>query len=202
VFSFTLTEGERPGLTLSLRIHGLEPQAPQQCADTALQAVSTVPTFQTTSYFLKACHTQLFAGNPSHERQLLISGPSFPDDAQHLLDISVPVKLANVSHTGVEAEIGDLLRHLADLDVCHGLLLLGVFHSHLWAGRSAVNPSDKDRALQTKLEENGYTAVQGIFSTDGHIGFFTNSMPLHLEIVGTGIEEVETHAHQKVVRLA
>ncbi|MDQ3831627.1 MAG: hypothetical protein M3361_20485 [Candidatus Tectomicrobia bacterium] len=146
-FSFTLGEGERPELTLSLVIRALVREIPPMPERVPPHEAPTVRTYQTTSYFLRECHRQLFAGNPAYERQLLLSGASFPEDDRHILDINVPVKLANVSHTGVEADMSDLLRRLADLDVSHGLLLLGVFHSHLWKGRGAVNPSETDRAL-------------------------------------------------------
>jgi hypothetical protein len=131
---------------------------------------------------------------------LLISGASFEQDS-HWLDILVAVKLQHAHFGGVEADLGDLFANLADLDVDHGLLLTGIFHSHLWAGRSAVNPSATDRRLQKNLEESGYKTMQAIFSEDGYVGAFTNTVPFTLTVLGTGYEGVETHAHQTVLRL-
>jgi hypothetical protein len=163
-----------------------------------------IRTYQTTPYFLRQCHRQLFTDNDGKERELIISGPSFPQDDRHILDILVAVKLATASRTGCEADIPDLFRHLTALDAGHGLLLLGVFHSHLSLGRSAVTPSDdKDRVLQQTLEESGYKTVQAIFSQDvnPYVGFFTNTIPFRLEVLGTGYEEVERHATQTIIRL-
>jgi hypothetical protein len=199
-FSFTLSEGERTALTLSLAIRAPVRDLPPASSPTPPKAEPGIRTYQTTSYFLRECHRRLFTDNQGKEKQLIISGASFAQDS-HWLDILVAVKLKHAHFGGVEADIPDLFRHLADLDVGHGLLLTGVFHNHLWEGRDAVNPSKTDRALQHKLEKEGYSAIQAIFSTDGYIGFFSNHVPFALEVLGTGVEEVETHAHQRVVRL-
>jgi hypothetical protein len=200
VFSLTVKEDDRPGATITLAIqpgagsllHVPEREAPQ--------AVPSIRTVTTTSHFLSECHRKLFAGNPDYERQLIISGPSLGDNSS-MLDILIEPKLANVSAAGVEADLSDLFSHLAELDDRFGLLLLGIFHSHLWKGRSAVTPSATDRALQENLEKSGYQTVQAIFSADGLINVFTNTIPFALNVIGTGVEEVETHEHQTVVRL-
>jgi hypothetical protein len=193
-------------LAVELPKHEAPPLAAEQAKE-ALPASSAIAPpairrYTTTSYFLRQCHRQLFTDNDGKERQLLISGPSFPEDDRHMLDILVAVKLANASRTGCEADIPDLFRHLTALDAGHGLLLLGVFHSHLWTGRSAVTPSvDKDRRLQQTLEESGYKTVQAVFSEDGYVGFYTNTVPFALNVLGTGYEEVERHATQTIIRL-
>jgi len=206
-FAVTVTGGfARTSIVLSIQVperaalpmSGVPAQdgaAPQQD-----RAAPTVRTFQTTSYFLRECHRQLFTDNHGEERQLLISGASLPHNS-HWLDICVAVKLKNASAVGVEADLSDLVACLAELDDGHGLLLTGIFHSHLWRGRGAVNPSGTDRALQANLEASGYKTVQGIFSVDGFCGFFTNDVPFRLEVLDTGWEEVETHEHQTVVWL-
>jgi hypothetical protein len=163
-----------------------------------------IPTYQTTAYFLKECHRRLYTDNDGKERILIISGPSFPKENRHMLDILVAVKLANASRTGAEADIPDLFACLTALDAGNGLLLLGVFHAHLWEGRGAVTPSeDKDRLLQQTLEDSGYKTVQAVFSQDvnPYVGFFTNTIPFQLEVLGTGYEEVERHATQTIIRL-
>jgi hypothetical protein len=199
-FSLTVKEDDRPGATITLAIQRSERSLLQATEREAPQEAPSIRTFQTTSYFLKECHTKLFTGNPDYERQLLISGASSGENA-HDLAICIEPNLANVSAAGVEADVSDLFSYLAELDAGHGLLLLGIFHSHLWPGRSAVTPSATDRRLQKHLEAAGYQTVQAIFSTDGHIGFFSNHVPFALKIIGTGVEEVETHAHQTVLRL-
>jgi hypothetical protein len=202
VFSLTVKEEDRPGATITLAIQPSAGALLQVPESEAAQATLSICTYHTTSYFLRECHTTLFAKNQGLERQLIISGASVPQDT-HWLDICVAVKLANVSAAGVEAELGDLFSHLAELDVGHGLLLTGIFHSHLWTGRGAVNPSEKDRRLQENLEKSGYKTVQAIFSQDQdpYIGFFTNTTPFRLNVIGNGVEEMETHDHQTVVRL-
>jgi hypothetical protein len=192
-------------LSVQLPKHEAPPLAAVQAKE-ALPAASDsalppIRNYTTTEYFLRECHRRLFTDNEGQERQLLISGPSFPQDDRHLLDILVAVKLAHASRTGCEADIPDLFRHLTALDEGHGLLLLGIFHSHLRTGRSAVTPSDKDRLLQQTLEESGYKTVQAVFSEDAYIGFFTNTVPFALNVLGTGYEEVERHATQTIIRL-
>jgi hypothetical protein len=199
-FSLTLKEEDRPGLTISLTIQARQQSLPHAPEREVPRETPTVRTFHTTTYFLRECHRQLFADNQGKERQLLISGASVPQDS-YWLDIMVAVKLKHASAGGVEADIGDLFSHLADLDEGHGLLLTGIFHSHLWRGRGAVHPSATDRALQDTLEASGYKTVQAVFSEDAYIGFFTNTVPFQLAVLGTGYEEVETHAHQTVVQL-
>jgi hypothetical protein len=200
-FSLALSEGERTRFSITLRLHSPERTALPPPEAAPPPKIPAVRAYQTTAYFLRQCYQYLFPENPSHERQLIISGPSFPQDDRHLLDIQVAVKLANASRTGVEADIADLFRHLTALDEGHGLLLLGIFHSHLWTGRSAVTPSDTDRRLQQTLEESGYKTVQAVFSEDAYIGFFTNHVPFALNVLGTGYEEVERHATQTIIRL-
>jgi|SRR6516162_3215597 hypothetical protein len=200
-FTLTLQEAERPGLSIALRIRMQEP-APAPVIDMkANQEAETIRTCYTSSYFLEQCHSALFQGKPTYERQFLVSGMPRGGEAYDW-DLLIPVKLDNPSRYGVQAELRDLFTQLAHLDLTHGLLLLGIIHSHLATGRSAVTPSDhKDRVLQTELEDSGYKTVQAVFSEDGYIGFFTNTIPFALNIIGTGVEEIETHAYQTVVRL-
>ena len=205
-FSLTLQEGERPGLSIALRIHTLERERP------ALEPPAVTPdtrtpeesgallTCYTNSYFLEQCHTALFQGAPDYERQFLVSGMARGQEAYDW-DLLIPVKLDTPSRYGVQADMTGLLAELAHLDLSHGLLLLGIIHSHLSSGRSAVNPSHIDRTLQKNLEESGYKTIQAIFSEDSHVGFFTNTIPFALNVIGTGVEEIETHAYQTVVRL-
>jgi hypothetical protein len=199
-YSLTLTQQDRPLLALSLSIHcSPTPSMPTMPAH-APQADTRVRTLYTTSHFLRKCHTYFFHDSPTHERLLLISGICL-DEETFVLDILVPVKLANASRYGVEADLGDLFAKLAVLEETHGLLQLAIFHSHLWEGRSAVQPSDTDQALQNNLEAEGYKTVQAIFSKDAHVGFFTTTTPFVLNVIGNDITEVETHAIQRVVQL-
>jgi hypothetical protein len=199
-YSLTLTQQERPLLSLSLSIHcSSTPSLPSLPAQ-APQADTRVRTLYTTSHFLRSCHTYLHQDSPTQERLLLISGICL-DEETHVLDILVPVKLANASRYGVEADLGDLFAKLAVLEETHGLLQLAIFHSHLWEGRSAVQPSDTDQTLQNNLEKEGYKTVQAIFSKDAYVGFFTNTTPFLLNVIGNDVREVETHAIQKVVQL-
>jgi hypothetical protein len=199
-FSLTLTQQDRLSIALSLSIHCTPPEITQPIAAPALQSDTRMRRLSTTSHFLRQCHTYFFHDSPSHERQLLVSGICL-DEETSVLDILVPVKLANASRYGVEADLGDLFSKLAVLEETHGLLLLAIFHSHLWEGRSAVTPSDTDQTLQQHLEEEGYKTVQAIFSKDAFVGFFTNTTPFVLNVIGNDVTEVDTHAIQTVVRL-
>ena len=205
-FSLTLKEAEAPSLSIALRIHmpertapAVELPAPRREQDIP-QVRPAIRIIDTSSYFLEQCHIALFEGAPDFERQFLVSGMPRGEEAYYW-DLLIPVTLNNPSRYGVEADMTDLLATLANLDLSHGLMLLGVIHSHLYSGRGAVNPSETDRRLQKNLEESGYKTVQAIFSTDGYIGFFTNTIPFALTIIGTGVEEVETNDFQTVVRL-
>jgi hypothetical protein len=199
-YSLTLTQHDRPLLALSLSIHcPLSPSMPIMPAHTP-QAETRVRTLYTTSHFLRQCHAYFFHDAPTHERQLLVSGICL-DEESFVLDIPIPVKPAKASRYGVEADLGDLFSKLAVLEESHGLLLLAIFHSHLWEGRSAVQPSDTDQTLQNNLEQEGYQTVQAIFSKDAHVGFFTNTTPFVLNVIGNDVTEVETHAIQRVVQL-
>jgi hypothetical protein len=207
-FSLTLTQQNRPVVTISLSIHSPAPAAVPAAASPALDdrnqpAESPLPsirTFYTSAYFLEQCRTHLFQGSPTEERQFLLSGIPRGENAYDL-DILIPVKLVKASATGVEADLADLCATLHALDKSYGLLLLGIIHSHLWTGRAAVNPSETDRTLQQTLEESGYPTVQGIFSQDAYCGFFSNTIPFTLQIEGKGFEEVEAHETQTVVKL-
>jgi hypothetical protein len=199
-FALTLTEANQSDLSICLSISVPEHHTPPILDREVPHDTAPIRTYHTSSYFLEQCHTQLFQGSPDYERQFLVSGIPRGKDIYDL-DILIPVKLDNPSRYGVQADMSDLLAELARLDLSHGLLLLGIVHSHLFSGRSAVNPSQTDRTLQKNLEESGYTTVQAIFSEDAYIGFFTNTIPFALTVIGTGVEEVETHAYQTVVRL-
>ena len=207
-FSLTLSEQNRPGVSISLSIHSTPPAvlpeaAPQALDDPGQLAESPLPpirTLYTSAYFLDQCYTHLHQGSPTEERQFLISGIPRGENAYDL-DLLIPVKLVKASATGVEADPADLFATLYKLDKSYGLFLLGIIHSHLWTGRSAVNPSETDRKLQKTLEESGYPTVQAIFSQDAYCGFFTNTVPFTLHIAGKGFEEVETHETQTVVKL-
>jgi hypothetical protein len=197
-FILTLQEAERPGLSFSLSIRTPEHRPPPDSKSP--QEAAPILTCYTTSYFLEQCHTALFQGAPTYERQFLVSGMPRGQEAYDW-DLLIPVKLDTPSRYGVQADMSDLLAELAHFDLSHGLLLLGIVHSHLFSGRSAVNPSQTDRTLQKNLEESGYKTVQAVVSEDGYIGLFTNTIPFVLKVEGTGFEEVETHAYQTVVRL-
>jgi hypothetical protein len=207
-FSLTLTEQNRPGVSISLSIHATPPavlpEAAAQALDDPGQSTESPPpairTLYTSAYFLDQCYTRLHQGSPKEERQFLISGIPRGENAYDL-DLLIPVKLVNASVNGVEADLPDLFATLHKLDKTYGLLLLGIIHSHLWTGRSAVNPSETDRKLQKTLEESGYPTVQAIFSQDAYCGFFTNTVPFTVQIAGKGYEEVETHETQTVVKL-
>jgi hypothetical protein len=206
--SLTLSEQNRPDVSISLSIHAPAPAslpeaAAQALDDTGEPAESPPPairTLYTSAYFLDECYTRLHQGSPTEERQFLISGIPRGENAYDL-DLLIPVKLVKASATRVEADLTDLFATLHKLDKFYGLLLLGIIHSHLWTGRGAVNPSGTDRRLQKTLEESGYPTVQAIFSKDAFCGFFTNTVPFTLQIEGKGFEEVETHETQTVVRL-
>jgi hypothetical protein len=199
-FTLTLQEAERPGLSFALRIRMQGQTAPPAIGTKANQEAEAIRTCYTSSYFLEQCHSALFQGAPTYERQFLVSGMPRGGEAYDW-DLLIPVKLDNPSRYGVQADLKDLFTTLANLDLSHGLLLLGIIHSHLSSGRRAVNPSQTDRTLQKNLEDSGYKTVQAIFSEDAYIGFFTNTIPFALNVIGTGVEEVETHAYQSVVRL-
>jgi hypothetical protein len=207
-FSLTLSEQNRPGVSISLSIHVTPPAAlpgaaAHSFADPGLETESPPPAIRryvTSAYFLEQCRTRLFEGSPTTERQFLLSGIPRGENAYDL-GLLIPVKLVNASASGVEADLADLFATLHKLDKSYGLLLLGIIHSHLWTGRSAVNPSETDRKLQKTLEESGYPTVQAIFSQDAYCGFFTNTVPFTVQIAGKGYEEVETHETQTVVKL-
>jgi hypothetical protein len=205
-FALTLTEANQPDLSICLSIsvpeHHTPPvQLPPPELDRQVpQDTAPIRTIYTSSYFLEQCRAALFKGAPTYERQFLVSGMHRGQEAYDW-DLLIPVKLDNPSRYGVQADLSDLFAQLAHLDLSHGLLLLGIVHSHLYSGRSAVNPSETDRRLQENLEESGYKTVQAVFSEDNYIGFFTNTIPFVLKVEGTGFEEIETHAHQTVVRL-
>jgi hypothetical protein len=207
-FSLTLTQQNRPVVTISLSIHSPVPAALPDTASHVLDAPAQpaespappIRTYYTNPYLLREWHTRLFQGSPTEERQFLLSGIPRGENT-YVLDTLIPVKLVKASATGVEADLPDLFAKLHTLDKSYGLLLLGIIHSHLWTGRAAVNPSETDRALQQTLEESGYPTVQGIFSQDAYCGFFSNTVPFTLQIEGKGFEEVETHETQSVVKL-
>jgi hypothetical protein len=207
-FSLTLTEQNRPSVSITLSIHASSaaavPETPPQKLDDPDQPTESPPplisTYYTSPYLLREWHTRLFEGSPTKERQFLLSGIPRGENA-YMLDTLIPVKLVNASATGVEPDLADLFATLHKLDKSYGLLLLGIIHSHLWTGRDAVNPSKVDRTLQKTLEESGYPTVQAIFSEDAYCGFFTNTIPFTLQIAGKGFEEVETHETQTVVKL-
>jgi proteasome lid subunit RPN8/RPN11 len=77
---------------------------------------------------------------------------------------------------------------IANLLYEHDQHLHAVFHSHRFSGPPA--PSGTDKRLQTTLEE-GYPAIQAVFSEDGYVRFFANQRPFAIEIHGKGVTPVD-----------
>lgn len=69
------------------------------------------------------------------------------------------------------------------------LLLVG--HVHCWTGVLAAHPSVIDIRILREIQKSSGLPVAGLICTpDNYIGFFTGGRPLHVEIIGDGVERV------------
>lgn len=98
------------------------------------------------------------------------------------------------------ADTRGLLLKLHEIDEKFGHTLLAVFHSHISTGASGTIPSGIDRNLQTALEKSGYKAIQGIFSRDGFVRFFSNSLPFEIELFGKGMQKLEERKNERIYK--
>ncbi len=144
-----------------------------------------VPVYLATARFLKECHEHLM----SRKTEGLHSVSGIRYNGLYTLDRLEPLDLDESSPTYAKSNLCSTMKVLTNMHR-HGELLTGMFHSHPWVGRSAVQPSSTDINNQKKHEDAGYRNVSAVFSRDGWVRFFTAGIPFRIKIEGKGIERV------------
>ena len=143
------------------------------------------PIYLATARFLKECHQHLMSRNT----EVLHSVSGVRHNGLYTLDRLEHMELDRSSPTYAKSDLRSTIKVLTNLHQ-HGELLTGIFHSHPWHGRSAVNPSSTDIKNQKKHEDAGYRNVSAVFSRDGWVRFFTAGIPFEIRVEGKGVERV------------
>lgn len=71
-----------------------------------------------------------------------------------------------------------------------GRVLVCQMHSHPGKGKNANTPSDTDQKNQAVWEKTT-KLVQGIWSRDGYLRWFTHQLPYQVRIIGNALEQIE-----------
>lgn len=129
-------------------------------------------------------HHNLMIGDP--EWACLVTGPCI--DGVRMMTHKLTVRYDHQSPSKVGMALEDFHRALRGLQRW-GYSLHGVFHSHRTSG--PVSPSRIDFAAQRQVLEPTYPAIQGVFSEDGYLRFFSGMRPFEVKVYGQGVEHVE-----------
>ncbi len=153
--------------------------------------------YMSDSLFLRDCYHYLmqagirgkrgrFADEP--EWACAVTGPRLGE--VRVLDRLVMVKIAYQSAGGIRLSTDGLQEALIGLQE-EGHSLHGIFHSHRMHGPGGAHPSHTDLDTQEHILEAAYPAIQGIFTEDGYIRFFSFKRPFDVDIYGKGVEHVD-----------
>lgn len=155
--------------------------------------------FECSSRFLKACWADLTGDAHGRERMLLITGPVTGGGVRVLSQME-HVKYAQQTPAFVQADPADLHRKLIALDE-DGLLLMGMWHSHIMRGRDSSRPSDVDMKQQRLFIEGGIDTIGGIFTLDGYVRLYGTGRPLTVKVTGSNVEVVSEGSHETILKL-
>lgn len=143
------------------------------------------------SLFLHECFRELTADQD--EQFFFITGSEI--ESQLVLDQKAEFQHSKRSMLGVVGNMSATHRLLIRLEQ-FGHRLLAHFHSHPGKGAGATHPSGTDEGFQRRLESAGYPTVAAIFSRDGYVRFFRLDQDLHIEIHGTGVEDLGKNVYR------
>jgi hypothetical protein len=148
--------------------------------------VSLKKTYVISSMFLKDCHTCLIkelSKNTDIESLIYVTGVEVGRFV--VLSRILSFKMDFQTSTYARGNGADTHKVLLELNTM-GHKLFGIFHTHLWKGIGAVNPSCIDINNQGRYEMSGYEAISGIFSRDGYFKCFSNKINFDLMVYGKG----------------
>lgn len=146
-------------------------------------------TYMVSSLFLQDCYdclTRELSSNKDIESLIYVTGVEA--GRYVILDRIISFKMDEQTPVYAKGNAQDTHRVLMQLSVM-GYKLLGIFHTHLWEGMGAVNPSSIDITNQGRYEKSGYEAISGIFSKDGFVRFFSNSLDFNMTVYGKEVQE-------------
>lgn len=160
------------------------------------EACSRPVVYKVGTLFLQECFSYLMESED--EVMHLVSGIRLSKRC-YTLDRIEKVQFA-ASAVSAKADTRGLFVKLNEIDEKFGHTLLAVFHSHISKEASGTTPSGIDRKLQTVLEKSGYKAIQAVFSRDGFVRFFSNSLPFEIELFGKGMQKLEEKENERIFK--
>ena len=161
------------------------------CIETEAPARPSGHRYVVSSLFLHQCFRDLTADQD--EQFFFITGSEI--EGQFVLDQKAEFQHSKRSIIGVVGNMSATHRLLIRLEQ-FGHRLLAHFHSHPGNGAAATHPSGTDEGFQRRLESAGYPTVAAIFSRDGYVRFFRLDQDLHIEIHGTGVEDLGKNVYR------
>jgi hypothetical protein len=128
-----------------------------------------------------------------HESFCFASGPQVGSGTFVVTQI-VEVEFSEQTAGSVKVKHASNIEAMQYLDEL-GLGLLAHLHSHPGSGPWATQPSLTDHRFQDRMERGGLAPVGAIFDRNGeYVRFFAGqSRRFAVQLVGSGIEEVEEH---------
>ena len=151
----------------------------------AIMLAEPVKEFQASTLFLGECWRHLTSDPALNERLHLVTG-TVTRHGVMVLSRMEQMGLEEQTPVYVSANEQECHDKMLELDLNHGHKTHAMFHSHISRGAPSTWPSTTDRDNQKRYEKAGLIAVGGIFSLDGYMRFFTNSIPFDIEVYGRG----------------
>jgi len=103
--------------------------------------------------------------------------------------------LSAQSSCSVKGDLPSSFKSLMDIEG-HGYCLTAWFHSHPGTGKDSVFVSGTDIATQRRLESGKYPVIGAIFSQDGFIRFFSDSLDYDLRVLGKGVKKIDENVYK------
>lgn len=168
-------------------VMALVPTAAVGAARPAAPRDPAVTTYRISSATLAAAYRYLTQrlpdrANAEPEWLLAVSGLKLPT-GERTLETLIEIQLRQQDSIRAAFDMNAFTAAAVTL-TAHGQALHAIFHSHRFAG--APGPSGVDLALQRQLDQ-GYPAIQAVFSEDGYVRFFGGARPWSVEVQGRGV---------------
>lgn len=149
------------------------------------EPVSAKRIYIVSSLFLQDCYKYV---TQKTNTEILVYITGIEHENLFVLTRIIGFKMDKQSAVYARGEINSTHNALINLDES-GHKLLAVFHNHVANGVSATFPSSIDTNNQDRLEKSGYSAISGIFSSDGYVRFFNNKDDFEILVYGKGADK-------------
>lgn len=162
---------------------------------------TTEPGYLVSSIFLREVFTYLTSDPQKRERMILVTGPVSNDNTVVLSSMHT-VQTSQQSAAYVQADPAATAHQIDDLVSNDQHQLWGMFHSHILHGKNSTQPSQTDLDHQNRLVKFDMPdTLGGIFSLDGWVRIFSTAKPFSLTTYGGGVELIEDHPREKILKL-